>query len=87
MIKHYTERVLTFLLIAASVWFAWHGRWNQANYFLFAAAFVDFDDWSHADRPSKRKVEGCTREAGHEGPCNGYPSVGCPVVQVWTKSR
>lgn len=47
MTKHYVERGLTFCLIVASVWEAWHGRWNQANYFLFAAAFVDFDDWSH----------------------------------------
>lgn len=47
MTKHYIERFLTFCLIVASVWEAWNGRWNPANYFLFAAAFVDFDDWSH----------------------------------------
>lgn len=47
MTKHIAERALTFVLIALSIWEAWHGRWNPANYFLFAAAFVDFDDWSH----------------------------------------
>jgi len=46
MLRHYIERGLAGVLLVLSLGYAWHGMWSQANYFLFLAAVVDFDDWS-----------------------------------------
>ncbi len=46
MFRHYLERGLAVALFGVSLGYAWHGMWSQANYFLFLAAVMDFDDWS-----------------------------------------
>lgn len=49
--RHRVERFLTGVLLAVSLGYAVAGLWSQASYFLFLAAFVDFDDWQGA-RPA-----------------------------------
>jgi phosphatidylserine synthase len=46
MCRHHLERGLALVLLGVSIFYAIRGRWNQANYFLFLAAVIDFDDWS-----------------------------------------
>jgi hypothetical protein len=45
--RHYVEKGLTALFLAISLGLAADHAWSPASYFLFLAAFVDFDDWSH----------------------------------------
>lgn len=37
---------LTGVFLAISLVFAGLQQWSPASYFLFLAAFVDFDDWT-----------------------------------------
>lgn len=45
--RHIIERLLTGFFLALSVWCAIQQNWSPANYFLFLAALVDFDDWTN----------------------------------------
>lgn len=45
--RHYVELGLIGMFLAISVYSAHLGLWQPAQYFLFLAAFIDFDDWSH----------------------------------------
>jgi hypothetical protein len=44
--RHRIERFLVGLLLLTSLVFASKLQWGPAGYFLFLAAFVDFDDWT-----------------------------------------
>jgi len=50
MNRHLVEKVLMGLFLAISLGFAAIQQWSPASYFLFLAAFVDFDDWTHGPR-------------------------------------
>jgi phosphatidylserine synthase len=53
MIRHYVEMGLTAGFLILSVRFAWLQQWSPASYFLFLAAFVDFDDWTHGPKAGR----------------------------------
>lgn len=46
MNKHIIERTLVAVFLLISLTHAGFGKWGPAGYFLFLAAFVDFEDWS-----------------------------------------
>ena len=50
MTRHYVVMGLTGLFLGISLVFAAFQQWSPASYFLFLAAFVDFDDWTHGSR-------------------------------------
>ena len=50
MTKHTLERLLVAIFLLISLGNAAVGNWSPAGYFLFLAAFVDFEDWSHPGR-------------------------------------
>ena len=50
MTKHFIERGLVAIFLLTSVVQAAREHWGPAGYFLFLAAFVDFEDWSHPGR-------------------------------------
>lgn len=54
MRRHYVEMGLILVFLGLAGLAANHHDWNQGSFWLFAAAFVDFDDWNH--RPSDKKV-------------------------------
>lgn len=45
--RHIIERVLTGAFLVVSVAYASQQNWSPANYFLFLAAIIDFDDWTN----------------------------------------
>lgn len=47
MNRHIVEKALTGVFLVVSLVHAVMGAWQPAQYWLFMAAFVDFDDWSH----------------------------------------
>lgn len=47
MNRHIVEKALTGACLVFSLLCATLGDWQPAQYWLFMAAFVDFDDWSH----------------------------------------
>jgi hypothetical protein len=50
MILHLVERALVMIFFGLSVRFAVLGQWGPANYFMFLAAFVNFEDWTSGGR-------------------------------------
>lgn len=47
--RHIIERCLVGVFLVLSVSCAIEGNWSPANYFLFLAAIIDFDDWTNKD--------------------------------------
>lgn len=47
MNRHHVEKAMMGLFLLISMVCAASGAWSPASYFLFLAAFVDFDDWTH----------------------------------------
>jgi hypothetical protein len=56
MIRHWLEMALIVGLLVLSLAEAHFGHFDRASYWLFWAAFVDFDDWSH--RPKCQDAPG-----------------------------